>query len=102
MRRRQPDPAWAGTWESELARPLTWLIQAAGLVLFTCAPLAAQEMEPKAYSASPVGATFLVGSVARSGGSVVFDPTIPITDVDATINAAFLGVGTTLGLFGKL
>jgi hypothetical protein len=72
------------------------------LVLVTCAPLSAQELEPKAYSASPVGATFLVTSVARSAGSVVLDPSVPITDVDATINAAFVGVGTTFDLFGKL
>jgi hypothetical protein len=73
-----------------------------GLVLVTCAPVSAQELEPKAYSASPVGATFLVTSVARSSGSVVTDPSIPLTDVDATINAAFVGVGTTFDMFGKL
>jgi len=73
-----------------------------GLVLVTCAPASAQDMEPKAYSASPVGATFFVASVARSAGSVVVDPSIPLTDVDATINGAFFGVGTTFDLFGKL
>ncbi len=84
---------------SSLAARATGLV---GLVLVTCAPLSAQELEPKAYSASPVGATFLVTSVARSAGSIVFDPSIPITDVDARINAAFFGVGTTFGLVGKL
>jgi hypothetical protein len=73
-----------------------------GLVLVTCAPVSAQELEPKAYSASPVGATFLVTSLARSTGSVVFDPSLPITDVEAAINAAFFGVGTTFDMFGKL
>jgi hypothetical protein len=85
-----------------MSRTVTRSIFTVGLLLVTRDPLTAQEMEPKAYSASPVGATFLVGSLARSAGSVVFDPTIPITDVDATINAALLGVGTTFGLFGKL
>jgi hypothetical protein len=84
---------------SSLAARATGLV---GLVLVTCAPLSAQELEPKAYSASPVGATFLVTSVARSAGSIVFDPSIPITDVDARINAAFFGVGTTFDLVGKL
>jgi hypothetical protein len=65
-------------------------------------PAAAQDMEPKAYSASPVGATFLVGVFSRSGGSVVFDPTLPIEDAAATINGAALGIGTTFDLFGKL
>ena len=65
-------------------------------------PAFAQEMEPKAYSASPVGATFFVASLSRSTGSVVFDPTLPITDAEATIGGAVLGVGRTFGLFGKL
>lgn len=38
-------------------------------------PVFAQEMDPKSYAASPVGATFVVGSVARSTGSVLLDPT---------------------------
>ena len=77
------------------------LIFAGTLLLFaTAAP--AQELEPKAYSASPVGATFVAASLARSTGSVVFDPSIPITDVDARISGAFLGVGSTFGLFGKM
>lgn len=62
----------------------------------------AQELEPKAYSASPVGATFLIAGISRSTGSVVADPTLPVTDVEARINGAVLGVGTTFGLFGKL
>jgi hypothetical protein len=65
-------------------------------------PVFAQEMDPKSYAASPVGATFIVGSVARSTGSVLLDPTLPVTDVQATINATVVGVGTTFGLFGKL
>jgi hypothetical protein len=63
---------------------------------------AAQELEPKAYSASPVGATFLVVALSRSTGSVVFDATLPISDVSARINGAVIGVGQTFGLLGKL
>ena len=63
---------------------------------------AAQDMEPKAYSASPVGANFLVATYGRSTGSVVFDPSLPITDVNARVGNVALGVGHTFGLFGKL
>jgi hypothetical protein len=79
----------------------TWTACLTSLVLFA-APAAAQEMEPKAYSASPVGGTFLVAAGSRSTGGVVIDPTLPINDVDAGINGFALGVGTTFGLFGKL
>jgi hypothetical protein len=73
------------------------------VILFASAPpVFGQDLEPKAYSASPVGATFLIGGLSRSTGSVVFDPTLPISDVDAGINGAVVGVGTTIGLFGKL
>lgn len=64
--------------------------------------LLAQDMEPKAYSASPVGANFLVVVFGRSTGSIVFDPSVPITDVDATVGSGAVGIGHTFGLFGKL
>ena len=72
------------------------------MVLTATAAAGAQELEPKAYSASPVGATFLVAALSRSTGSVVFDPTLSITDASARINGGVLGVGTTFGLLGKL
>jgi hypothetical protein len=62
----------------------------------------AQDLEPKAYSASPVGAAFLVVGLARSSGSVLTDPTLPVKDVEARISGAPLAAGYTFGLFGKL
>ncbi len=73
------------------------------MALLTCAPAAhAQDLEPKAYSASPVGAAFLVVGIARSTGSVLTDPTLPLSDIDARINGVPLAAGYTFGLFGKL
>jgi len=62
---------------------------------------AAQELEARAYSASPVGVNFLVVAFTRSTGSVTFDPTIPITDVHAHLNAPAIGLGHTFGLLGR-
>ena len=70
--------------------------------LSVAAPAVAQEMEPRAYSASPAGATFLGVVATRSTGSILFDPTLPITDIEAAINGGILGVGATFDLFGKL
>jgi len=61
----------------------------------------AQDLEPRAYSPSPVGTSFLVVGFGRSSGGVVTDPTIPITDVHATVYTPFTGVGHTFGLFGR-
>ena len=73
------------------------------LALLMCAPAAnAQDLEPKAYSASPVGAAFLVAGIARSTGSVLTDPTLPVTGIEAKINGVPLAAGYTFGLFGKL
>lgn len=79
-----------------------WALLVIVCLLATRAPAGAQDLEPKAYSASPVGAAFVVAGLSRSTGSVVFDPTVPITDVDANINAVLLATGYTFGLFGKL
>ena len=73
----------------------------AGL-LATGVRVSAQDMEPRAYSASPVGANFLVVVASRSTGSVLVDPTLPVTDVHADINGFALGLGHTFNLFGKL
>ena len=62
----------------------------------------AQDLEPKAYSASPVGAAFLVVGLARSTGSVLTDPTLPVTDVEARMNGLPIAAGYTFGMFGKL
>ena len=62
----------------------------------------AQDLEPKAYSASPVGAAFLVVGVARSSGSVLTDPSLPVQDIEAKIYGVPLAAGYTFGLFGKL
>jgi hypothetical protein len=62
----------------------------------------AQDLEPKAYSASPVGASFLVLGLSRSTGSILTDPTLPLKDVDAKLNGIPVAGGYTFGLFGKL
>ena len=62
----------------------------------------AQDLEPKAYSASPVGASFLVLGLSRSTGSILTDPTLPLKDVDAKLNGIPVAAGYTFGVFGKL
>ena len=50
-----------------------------------------QEMEPRAYSLSPVGTNFIAAVYSYSSGDVLLDPTLPITDVSAKINAVTYG-----------
>ena len=61
----------------------------------------AQDLEPRAYSPSPVGTSFVGFSFVRSSGDISFDPTIPITNAHAGLNASAMGVGQTIGLLGR-
>jgi len=60
-----------------------------------------QELEPRAYSNSPVGTTFAVGSFSRISGSVLLDPSLAVTDVQAKIDAYALAYAHYFGLFGR-
>lgn len=64
-------------------------------------PIAAQELEPRAYAANPVGVRFAIASVHYSTGDVVFEPTSVLSDVKADVYAATLGLGGTFALFGR-
>lgn len=61
----------------------------------------AQDLEPRAYSASPVGVNFVVLGYVYSTGGVVTDPSLPVSNVEAHINGFALGYGRTFGLFGR-
>ncbi|MFM0149378.1 transporter [Paraburkholderia sp. RL18-085-BIA-A] len=59
-----------------------------------------QEMEPRSYSAVPVGTNFVVLDYARSSGGFSFDPSLPINNVHATINTWSLGYSHSFGIAG--
>lgn len=84
---------------------IVWKVRLAAAVTATLlggAAVSAQDLEPRAYAASPVGSTFLILGIGRSTGSVVVDPTLPVSDVDAGINAATIGLARTLAIGGRL
>ncbi|RSL17712.1 outer membrane putative beta-barrel porin/alpha-amylase [Edaphobacter aggregans] len=84
---------------SVLARVL-WTALGAGMFL-SAACACAQDLEPRSYSASPVGTSFAGVGLGRSSGDISFDPTIPVTNVTATIYAPVLGLGRTFGILGR-
>lgn len=74
----------------------------AGVNLLSSAGLArAQDMEPRAYSASPVGTNFLVANYLRTTGTVSISPAIPVTNVKASINIGSLGYERTFDVLGR-
>jgi hypothetical protein len=72
------------------------------LALATASPAWAQQLEPRAYSPAPVGANFFGVGYANSSGDVVFDPSLPFTDVSANVNAVAPFYGRTFGMFGRM
>jgi hypothetical protein len=76
-------------------------IGAAALALGACLPAAAQQLEPRAYSASPRDTTFAGVGYAHSSGDVVFDPTLPFTDVSARVHGVAPFYVRTFGLLGR-
>ena len=81
--------------------PVTWVRFVVAVLILACPGLAAaQDLEPRAYSASPIDATFVVGAVSRASGSVLTDPALPLQDVNATIGVVAAGIGHTFDLFG--
>ena len=63
--------------------------------------LTAQDLEPRAYTVSPLGLNFAFLGYSRTTGDLVFDPAVPITNADAKINGAVVGYYRALGFFGR-
>jgi hypothetical protein len=61
----------------------------------------AQDMEPRAYSPSPVGTNFVAVVLGGTRGAILFDPAVPITDAHAELGQTVLGYGRSFGLFGR-
>lgn len=58
----------------------------------------AQELEPRSYSASPIGASFFVAAYSYSSGGILLDPTVPVTGVHAYLGAFTPGYGHTFAI----
>ncbi len=61
----------------------------------------AQDLEPRAYSAAPVGLNFLAAGFSDSTGDVSLDPSLPITGLKANIDSYTLGYERTFGVLGR-
>ncbi len=85
-----------------LSRPsprLRWL--ALGFSLIVACASRAQELEPRAYSPSPAGFNIALVADTYNFGDLTFDPSLPVTDASAEINASVLGYVRTMDLAGR-
>ena len=70
-------------------------------LLVLAAPLSAQDLDPRAYARAPVNGTFLSIGFGVSHGGVVSNPTLPVTDISATVETPSIGIGRSFSRFGK-
>ena len=60
-----------------------------------------QELEPRIYSASPIDTNFAVGTLTSSTGDVPLDPSLPVSNIHASIKTATLSFTHTFPLAGR-
>jgi hypothetical protein len=61
------------------------------LISVTAAGLNAQQLEPRAYSISPIGVNVINVSYGYSTGDISFDPSLPIENASARIHSGVAG-----------
>jgi hypothetical protein len=80
----------------------TRYISVFSLALFLSSEIStAQDLDPRAYVWLPKDLTILVAGYSYSHGSVLTDPSLPLKDLVATINAPSIAVGRTLNVLRK-
>jgi hypothetical protein len=62
---------------------------------------AAQELEPRSYSPSPIGTTFVLGGFGRSQGPIVLDPSLHTENVEGDLWITTTGFGRVFGVAGR-
>ena len=80
------------------------LLATTGIALITTAlgaTLCAQDLEPRAYSNSPTGLSFLIAGYAYAEGSVLTDPSLPLENVSNNTHVGVFAYATTLNVLGK-
>jgi hypothetical protein len=98
--KHRADPCWHGSWT--LAARVSAALRLTVLLFFMFGGRAfAQDLEPRTYSANPVGTNFLLAGYGYTWGDVALDPSLPLSDVSAKIHTGILGYSRSFGLLGR-
>jgi hypothetical protein len=62
---------------------------------------AAQVLEPRAYTNTPVGLNFFIASYAYTSGGVASDPTIPLENASVQAHGTILAYARALNVWGR-
>jgi hypothetical protein len=84
-------------------RPAAFVRWLSWIAVVLCAgSLRAQDLEPRAYVVFPVRTNVAFLAYSHTSGDLVFDPSVPITNASARINAGATGYYRSLDFFGRL
>ncbi len=64
-------------------------------------PAVAQSIEPRAYSAAPVGTNFAIVAYSEAHGALPVDTALPLSDIDLEVRSVFIGFARSLDLWGR-
>lgn len=82
--------------------PAGWKAALLGLTLAASAASAwAQDIEPRAYSNTPIGVNFLIASYAFSEGGVATDPSLPLQNANLQTHATVLAYAHSFEVAGQ-
>jgi hypothetical protein len=73
----------------------------AALAMAYCVIAHAQSMEPLSYTNPPIGLNFLIAGFGYQSGNVLVDPSLPLKDVHATVDSAFLAYSRVMDFWGQ-
>ncbi len=65
-------------------------------------PIQAQDLEPRLLSPAPTGGNFAIASYGYSVGNILLDNSLPVEDLDASINSFVFAYARSFKLFKKL
>ena len=71
------------------------------LILAAGATIHAQDLEPRAYSNSPIGLNFAIAGYAYATGDVLTDPSLPLENVSNDSHVGLFGFATTFRAFSQ-
>jgi len=58
-------------------------------------------MEPMSYSNAPIGLNFLIAGYSHQWGNVLADPSLPVRDVEASVDAGNLAYSRIIDVWGQ-
>jgi hypothetical protein len=71
------------------------------LMLFIPMDVVAQDLEPRTYSNLPIGQNFLVAAYGHSEGEIAPSPSVPIKDVELTVDGYAGGYARSIDMWGE-